>query len=100
MKFKTLSLKLRNINTYEGIDPRTVEARYSHWLTKDWFPTTQAWSWKGGDAIVVMANDYYGRPTGRFVVRRGDKIEVHEAESGGISGVLKMLGVAETTKVK
>lgn len=99
MKFKTLSLKLRNIDTYKGIDKRTVETRYSHWLTKDWLSTTQAWSWKGGDAIVVMASDYYGRPVGRFVVRLGDKIQVHEAEFGGISGVLKMLGVAETTRV-
>lgn len=100
MKYKTLTLTLRNIETYEGIDKRTVEERYSNWLTKNWFPTTQAWSWKGGDAIVVMAQDYWGQSTGLFVVRQGDKVSVHEAAYGGIQGMLKTLGIAETTKVK
>jgi hypothetical protein len=99
MKYKTLKLHLRNIDTYKGIDKRTVEARYTHWLTKNWLSTTQAWSWKGGDAIVVMADDSWGRLTGLFVVRQGDKIEVHEAEYGGIQGALKTLGIAENTTV-
>lgn len=92
---KTLTLTLRNIDTYEGIDPRTVEERYSNYLTKGWLSTTQAWSWDGGDAIVVMANDHWGQLTGLFVVRRGSRIHVIEAASGGIQGVLRSLGVAQ-----
>jgi len=99
MKYKTLKLHLRNIDTYKGISKKTVAARWSHWLTKDWLTTTQAWSWKGGDAIVVLGNDYWGRTTGRFVIRQGTKIEVHEFEYGGIQGALKTLGIAEKTTV-
>jgi hypothetical protein len=60
----------------------TLNARWEDLRTSRWLITTQVWSWKGGDAIVVVTNDRYGRPTNYVVLRVGDQI--HFVEGVGV----------------
>jgi len=67
----------------------TRAMRWNDYRVCNSLSTTQVWKWHGGDAIVVVANDHYGRLTGYSVVRMGKKVQVFE---GAIKPVLEALG--------
>jgi hypothetical protein len=74
----------------EAVDPRTTEARYSHPAVCHWFPTTQAWVWKGGDALVVVTG--HGRYAQPYVILRvEDKVHVVPAE--GLTSAARAFGL-------
>ena len=68
----------------------TLNARWEDLRTSRWLTTTQVWSWEGGDAIVVVTNDYYGRPTNYVVLRVGN--EIHFVEGVGVAKAMASFG--------
>jgi hypothetical protein len=74
----------------EQVDPRTSRVRYSHPDVCHWFPTTQAWTWDGGDALVVVTG--HCPYTQCYVVLRiGD--EVHVVPAGGLDSAARAFGL-------
>lgn len=79
----------------DGVDPRTTALRYDHPVMGRWFPTTQAWRWRGGDALVVVTGE------GSFVqcwvaLRLGDKL--HAVAAQGVSQALATFGYETQVK--
>lgn len=75
----------------EAVDERTQQLRYSHPSCCSWFPTTQAWSWDGGDALVVITGR--GRGVQCYVVLRFEN-ELHVVAAGGVCQALRVFGFA------
>ena len=74
----------------EAVDPRTAQVRYSHPAVAHWFPTTQAWAWDGGDALVVITG--HGHYVQCYVILRiGD--EVHVVPAGGLDSACRAYGL-------
>lgn len=63
-----------------SVDPRTIAVRLNDDRVAPWLSTTQAWTFDGGDAIVVVTG---ALPAVRtfVVVRRGSEVRVLEASS-------------------
>jgi len=76
-----------NVN---AVDKRTFAMRYGHYDTACWLSTTQVWSWKGGDAIVVMTGSI-GAAQAYVVIRQGDKVQVLPAD--GLSRAMEAVGL-------
>lgn len=85
------TLEIRN-TTPEKIDLRTITARYDHLVMGRWIGWTQAWTWEGGDAIVVTCGNLGGRVESWAAVRLGSKIVCWDISSGGIRGFLAAHG--------
>ena len=63
-----------DIVAQEKVDPRTVALRYEHPIMSRWFPTTQCWKWKGGDALVVVTGEL-GRAECWVALRLGNRLQ-------------------------
>lgn len=72
-----------------SVDARTTEVRYNHPNTRNKFPTTQAWSWEGGDALVSLVNNWYGGTDAYTTLRLGN--EVHSVR-GSVRSALEAFG--------
>jgi len=69
----------------------TQDLRYSDDRVKYSLTVTQVWTWKGGDAIVVLVKNPYGNlPLGHTVIRVGKKVQVIEAP---LVGALRQVGI-------
>lgn len=69
----------------------TLALRFSDYRVRTSLTTTQVWTWKGGDAIIVLAADPYSRlPKGYTVLRIGKKVEVYE---GPLAHALRTAGI-------
>jgi hypothetical protein len=84
-----------DIVAQESIDKRTVALRYDHPVMSRWFPTTQCWKWRGGDALVVVTGDI-GRVECWVALRLGNQL--HAVCAGSIAAALAAFGYE--TKVK
>lgn len=76
---------------------KTQEVRRTHQFTAQWISTTQVWSWKGGDAIVVMTNTF-GRPNSVVVLRIGDK--VHVVTDASVNSAMKAYGLEGYDRIR
>jgi hypothetical protein len=66
-----------NINV---VAKATLDLRYSDYRTQYELTVTQTWTWKGGDAIVLLVKNPYGNlPRPCTVIRVGKKVQVIEA---------------------
>ena len=73
------------------VDERTQKLRYSHPDTCSWYPTTQAWAWEGGDALVVVTGSSFRCYSQCYIVMRlGD--ELHVVPAGGVAPALRAFG--------
>lgn len=76
-------------NDEKKVHEITRAARWMDLRTCNSLSTTQAWKFRGGDALVVVVNAPYGGITGYSIVRIGKKVQVIE---GAIKPVLEALG--------
>lgn len=82
----------------DSIDPRTNELRYSHSVMSRWLTTTQTWKWRGGDAVVVLTEDGYGRPDCWVALRLGKQF--HAVCAPSVSAALAAFGYESKVKVR
>jgi hypothetical protein len=89
-----MKIQLRGNDLNEAhADTRAV--RWSDLRTCNSLTTTQVWKWRGGDAIVVLANDPYSRlPKSYVVIRKGKKVQVIE---GALHDALLATGTEKYT---
>ena len=83
-----MSNLLRLVNP-EAVHSDTKLVRYTDLRVCDWFPTTQAWAWKGGDALVVVTG-HCPRVQDYTVIRTGDKVQVIP---GSLAQAMAVLGM-------
>lgn len=81
---------------HHGIDAsklskEILEARWQDPRTSRWLTTTQVWSWKGGEAIVIVTHDDYGRPGSYVVMRLGKNI--HFVENSSLADAMRAFDI-------
>ena len=74
----------------DNVDPRTSFARYTDPSVAHWFPTTQAWAWEGGDALVVVTG-HHPYVQCYVILRIGD--EVHVVPASGFDSAARAYGL-------
>ncbi len=77
-------IKLHQHSDDFGVSNKTLDARRAHPVIRNW-GATQYWTWRGGDAIVVLCNT-----TCYVVLRLGEKVAVYEAQ--GLKSALEQAG--------
>lgn len=67
---------------YTKVDARTTQRRWTDLEVGRWLTTSQAWKFRGngfeGDALVVLSEGSYGRPSNYVVLRIGNDVSVME----------------------
>lgn len=73
------------------VNKATLDLRYSDYRTQYELTVTQTWTWKGGDAIVLLVKNPYGNlPRPCTVIRVGKKVQVIEAP---LASALPQVGI-------